>query len=110
MYAKELLSTDDSKTTLENSASKSTVPGREIVGMPTFTAEEVALHKDVNDLEKGVWISYKAGVYDVTSFVKIYPGGNNILLGAGSSVEPFLKVCVIYLSFNFKRNNQTFFT
>lgn len=92
LYAKELLSTDDTKATLENGSSKSTVPGLEIAGLPIFSAKEVARHDDVNDPEKGVWISYKAGVYDVTSFVKVHPGGDNILLGAGNSVEPFWEV------------------
>lgn len=52
----------------------------------------MAKHNDpTTDL--GVWIVYKAGVYDVTPFLTEHPGGDNILLGAGNSVEPFWKVC-----------------
>lgn len=32
---------------------------------------------------------YKNGVYDITNFVSEHPGGEQILLAAGSSVEPF---------------------
>lgn len=39
--------------------------------------------------EKGVWVTYKQGVYDITKFVSEHPGGDQILLAAGSSVEPF---------------------
>lgn len=39
--------------------------------------------------EKGVWVTFRQGVYDVTKFVSEHPGGDQILLAAGSSVEPF---------------------
>lgn len=34
-------------------------------------------------------MTYKQGVYDITNFVSEHPGGDQILLAAGSSVEPF---------------------
>lgn len=37
----------------------------------------------------GVWVAYKEGVYDITSFISNHPGGDQILLAAGSSIEPF---------------------
>jgi hypothetical protein len=34
-------------------------------------------------------VIYKHGVYDITQFVESHPGGNKILLAAGSTIEPF---------------------
>lgn len=34
-------------------------------------------------------MTYNQGVYDITDFVNEHPGGDQILLAAGSSVEPF---------------------
>jgi hypothetical protein len=34
-------------------------------------------------------VIYKNGVYDITEFVQGHPGGNKILLAAGSTIEPF---------------------
>lgn len=39
--------------------------------------------------EKRIWVTYKEGIYDVTDFVVEHPGGEQILLAAGGSVEPF---------------------
>nr|XP_027195241.1 probable sulfite oxidase, mitochondrial isoform X2 [Dermatophagoides pteronyssinus] len=65
--------------------------GLPVDGLPVYSLADVAKHNDpTTDL--GVWIVYKAGVYDVTPFLTEHPGGDNILLGAGNSVEPFWKV------------------
>lgn len=32
---------------------------------------------------------YKEGVYDITDFISAHPGGEAIMLAAGSSLEPF---------------------
>lgn len=65
-------------------------PGEPIDNLPTYSLKDVSEH---NDPEKSVWIIYNAGVYDITSFVQIHPGGSeNILLGAGNSIEPFWHV------------------
>ena len=62
-------------------------PGLVIEGLPTYTAEEVARH---NSLETGVWVTYKRGVYDITEFVRMHPGGTDrIMMAAGRSIEPF---------------------
>ncbi|GFR42777.1 hypothetical protein Agub_g3739 [Astrephomene gubernaculifera] len=56
-------------------------------GRPIYTREEVAKHKTPKDR---VWVTYKDGVYDITEFVEMHPGGaSKILLAAGGSVEPF---------------------
>lgn len=39
--------------------------------------------------QTGIWVTYKNGVYDITDFVSQHPGGEQIMLAAGSSVEPF---------------------
>nr|CAH7716926.1 unnamed protein product [Callosobruchus chinensis] len=39
--------------------------------------------------ESRIWVTYKEGVYDITDFVAGHPGGDQILMAAGSSVEPF---------------------
>lgn len=47
---------------------------------PLYRKAEVARHKTS---ESGVWVTYRDGVYDVTDFVRVHPGGNKILLAAG---------------------------
>ncbi|VDP83901.1 unnamed protein product [Schistosoma mattheei] len=54
-----------------------------------ITLEELAQH---NCKERGVWVSLKGKVYDVTSFVDDHPGGDKILLAAGSDVSSFWSV------------------
>lgn len=54
-----------------------------------YTREEVAKH---NSLDHGgrVWVTFKDGIYDVTNFIPLHPGGKKtIMLAAGKSVEPF---------------------
>ncbi|KAG2433977.1 hypothetical protein HYH02_012439 [Chlamydomonas schloesseri] len=56
-------------------------------GRPIYTREEVAKHKTPKDR---VWVTYKEGVYDITEFIEMHPGGAaKIMLAAGGSVEPF---------------------
>lgn len=54
--------------------------------LPTYTSEEVSKH---DSKEKRIWASFKHGVYDITDFVDKHPGGDQILLAAGGSLEPF---------------------
>ncbi|RKO87915.1 Oxidoreductase, molybdopterin-binding domain-containing protein [Blyttiomyces helicus] len=56
---------------------------------PVYTRDEVAKH---NSKETGIWVIRGSGVYDVTKFVEIHPGGSRILLAAGKSVDPFWNV------------------
>lgn len=37
--------------------------------------------------EKGIWVTYGIGVYDITKFVPEHPGSDKIMIGAGSSIE-----------------------
>ncbi|XP_057377308.1 sulfite oxidase-like [Daphnia carinata] len=68
-------------------------PGSFVDGLPVYTSDDVAKHRDEST---GIWISYKSGVYDITPFIKIHPGGDTILLGAGGSVEPFWSLYAIH--------------
>lgn len=61
---------------------------------PVFTSEEVAEH---NSLDKGIWVTYKGQVYDITEFVASHPGGpSKILLAAGGSLEPFWALYAVH--------------
>ena len=56
----------------------------------TYTRAEVAKH---DSLDKGVWVTYKDGVYDITSFIREHPGGaDKIILAAGGAVDPFWRI------------------
>lgn len=54
--------------------------------LPTYKRADVEQH---NSLDKRIWITYGIGVYDITEFVPNHPGGEKILLGAGSAIDPF---------------------
>lgn len=60
---------------------------------PIFTQEEVTSHRS---LEDGVWVTYKGGVYDITDFVAMHPGGDKILLAAGGDLEPFWALYAVH--------------
>lgn len=60
--------------------------GQKIDNLPVYTLKEIESH---NSKEKRIWVIFKAGVYDITEFIDEHPGGNKVLLAAGSSVEPF---------------------
>lgn len=61
-------------------------PSQFVQGLPEYNWEEVSQHKE---LGKSVWLVVGQGVYDVTEFIKIHPGGDKILLAAGRSADPF---------------------
>ncbi|XP_030756918.1 probable sulfite oxidase, mitochondrial isoform X2 [Sitophilus oryzae] len=54
--------------------------------LPTYTLAEVNNH---STKDTKIWVTYKEGVYDITDFIEGHPGGEQILMAAGSSVEPF---------------------
>ena len=53
-----------------------------------FTRAEVAQHSGPDS----VWVTHKGGVYDVTEFVALHPGGAKILLAAGGSVDQYWRI------------------
>uniref|UniRef100_A0A8C6S5T3 Sulfite oxidase n=1 Tax=Neogobius melanostomus TaxID=47308 RepID=A0A8C6S5T3_9GOBI len=81
-----ILSTKESPT----SGSVGTLPSS---SLPIFSQEEVSRHRT---LEDGIWVTYKGGVYDITEFVAIHPGGDKIMLAAGGSVEPFWALYAVH--------------
>mmetsp|Transcript_10106 Transcript_10106/g.17065 ORF Transcript_10106/g.17065 Transcript_10106/m.17065 type:complete len:183 (-) Transcript_10106:1018-1566(-) len=41
-------------------------------------------------MDQGIWVSYEDGVFDVTEFVRLHPGGGDkLMMVAGGAVEPF---------------------
>ena len=61
-------------------------PNKLIEGLPEFSFDEVSRHRSPG---KSVWLVVGRGVYDVTGFIKMHPGGDKILLAAGQSADPF---------------------
>lgn len=54
-----------------------------------YSRAEVEKH---NSLETGVWVSYRDGVYDITSFLSSHPGGaDKLMLAAGEDLFPIWK-------------------
>lgn len=54
--------------------------------LPYYNTDDVSKHTSV---DTRIWVTYRQGVYDITDFVEQHPGGNQVLLAAGNSVEPF---------------------
>ncbi|KAB0801630.1 hypothetical protein PPYR_03816 [Photinus pyralis] len=54
--------------------------------LPEYSLEEVTKHATKSTK---IWVIFRRGVYDITSFVEEHPGGDQIMLGAGNSIEPF---------------------
>lgn len=61
-------------------------PGDLKNNLPFYSHDEISKHTSVNTK---VWVTYRQGVYDITEFIEQHPGGNQVLLAAGDSVEPF---------------------
>ncbi|VDK57869.1 unnamed protein product, partial [Gongylonema pulchrum] len=57
--------------------------------LPTYRIDEVKKHG--KNAER-IWVTCQGGVYDVTDFVEGHPGGNKILLAAGSSIDPYWNI------------------
>lgn len=58
-----------------------------ITCMQEYSREEVAEH---NSRDRRVWVTYKDGVYDVTDFLDMHPGGaQRLMLAAGGAIDPF---------------------
>lgn len=61
--------------------------------MPYYSSEDVSKHTSVS---KKNWVTYRQGVYVITNFVEQHPGGNQVLLAAGDSVEPFWALYAVH--------------
>lgn len=79
--------TDAKKQELEDKA------GQYRGDLPSFSIEEVSKHTTKKDK---IWVVFKEGVYDITDFVDGHPGGDQILIAAGGSVEPFWLLYAIH--------------
>ena len=66
------------------------VTGVTMKGLPEYTQEDVAKHKSP---QTGIWMTYKDGVYDVTSFMQVHPGGGKIWLAAGDKSDQMGNGC-----------------
>ena len=65
--------------------------GQVIDGLPEYTLDEIQKRSTPGEGE--VWVTYKYGVYDITGFLALHPGGSEkISLAAGSSLEPYWAV------------------
>ncbi|KAL7029792.1 hypothetical protein ACKWTF_006368 [Chironomus riparius] len=55
--------------------------------LPFYTDEELAMH---DNKEKGIWVSWGVGVYDITNLIdKHGTPETTILLAAGMALDPF---------------------
>lgn len=61
--------------------------------LPIISQEEVTRHRSLKD---GVWVTYQGGVYDITEFVSMHPGGEKIMMAAGGAIEPFWSLYAVH--------------
>ena len=71
----------------------SITPGAIRKDLPTYSAAQVAEH---DTKEKGIWVYYGNGVYDITEFVEMHPGGKKILMAAGKDMSPFWALYAVH--------------
>ena len=58
--------------------------------LPNIKLDEVSKHVCK---ATGIWVVYGDGVYDITEFVDVHPGGSEkVMLAAGGSLEPYWEV------------------
>lgn len=76
-----------------DNAAKYNEPGDIKNGLPFYDMDEISKH---SSLETKVWVTYKNGVYDVSTFIEEHPGGDQILMAAGNSVEPFWALYAVH--------------
>lgn len=70
--------------------------GQVIDGLPEYTLDEIQRHATPGDGGK-VWVTYNYGVYDITDYLAVHPGGaEKISLAAGSSLEAYWAVFAIH--------------
>ena len=55
--------------------------------LPIYRRTDLQNHKKPQDR---VWVSYQDGVYDITDFIKVHPGGSDkLMMAAGGAIDPF---------------------
>ncbi|KAF9420362.1 hypothetical protein HW555_003423 [Spodoptera exigua] len=81
-------SKNNKKELKENNEENTCGAGEKRPDLPTYRAEEISKHNS----KKSFWVTYKNGVYDVTSFLPSHPGGDQIMNAGGYSIEPFWNV------------------
>ncbi|KAJ3331935.1 hypothetical protein HDU76_001764 [Blyttiomyces sp. JEL0837] len=82
----------DSTTTTSSSTTREINPS---TNLPYYTRLEVSQH---TTKESGIWVTHNNGVYDITDFVDVHPGGERILLAAGTSIDPFWAIFSVHQS------------
>ena len=66
------------------------VMGEEDTKRKYISKSDIGKH---DSLQNGVWVTFRGKVYDVTTFVKDHPGGQDkILLAAGGPLEPLWRL------------------
>jgi sulfite oxidase len=74
-------------TRLSQASGPGVVAGAVRPELKTYSKEEVAKHRTK---KTGIWVSYKDGVYDVTEWADIHPGGSSrLMLAAGGPIDSF---------------------
>ncbi len=63
--------------------------------LPVYRKSDVCTH---NTPDKQIWVTYRHGVYDITDWVAMHPGGNKILLAAGKPLEKFFSTYGVHMS------------
>ena len=55
--------------------------------LPEYRRADLQKHKKPQDR---VWVSYQDGVYDITDFLKVHPGGaDKLMMAAGGPIDSF---------------------
>jgi len=55
--------------------------------LPVYRRTDLQKHKKIST---GIWVSYQDGVYDITEFIKVHPGGSDkLMMAAGGAIDPF---------------------
>jgi sulfite oxidase len=63
-------------------------PGaRRVPGEPIYSIEQVSKADGVDG--RPFWVTYRNGVYDITDFLEVHPGGGLIMQAAGADVGTF---------------------
>lgn len=73
---------DSKSSPVAATSASAKAPGPALVAQTKYTREQVSLHRT---RETGVWVTYKDGVYDVTKWLDLHPGGaSKVMLAAGA--------------------------